>query len=196
MYIIQVKQNPNVENYVDMAEEEEPAEAKQKMKQLVGEYQSEGRIVEVKAEAKMQYNDYFEEVEVEKIKLPKEVVEAQRKFEKKVKEEANMGIEIESGFSTCREDLCAHYNDGECESFDDINDPIVNSEGKCQGFKPGGKDFIVSEIKRIAEKLDKTPSMHDMGIYTDIDRNQYYRLFDGYKDACKQAGLEPNKAGK
>ena len=49
MYIIQVKQNPNVENFVDMAEEEEPAAAKQRMKQLVGEYQSEGRIVEVKA---------------------------------------------------------------------------------------------------------------------------------------------------
>ena len=63
MYIIQVKQNPNVENYIDMAEEEEPAAAKQTMKQLVGEYQSEGRIVEIKAEAKMNYNDYFEQEE-------------------------------------------------------------------------------------------------------------------------------------
>jgi hypothetical protein len=189
MYIIQVKQNPNLDNFIDMAEEEEPAAAKQRMKQLVGEYQSEGRIVEVKAEAKMEYNDYFkEEIENKKGELKINAFDPDS-FIKSLKE-------TKINKSPCKGEICAHYNDGECESFDNINDPIVNSEGECQGFKPGGKEYILNEIKRVSEFLDKTPSMGDMAANTDIDRNQYYRLFDGYKDACKQAGLTPNKAGK
>ena len=197
MYIIQVKQNPNVENYIDMAEEEEPAAAKQTMKQLVGEYQSEGRIVEIKAEAKMNYNDYFEQEEdvFEKTKAKVD------KLAKDIEETPNspkdddQENEIIWAKTSCKGEICAHYNNGECESFDDIDDPIVNNEGECQGFKPGGKAYILDEIKRVAAKLDKTPSMTDMEGHTDIDRNEYYREFDGYKDACRQAGIKPNKVG-
>jgi hypothetical protein len=71
-----------MENFVDMAEEEEPAAAKQRMKQLVGEYQSEGRIVEVKAEAKMNYSDYFDKGNpVEKVKVPEEKIDTSENAE-------------------------------------------------------------------------------------------------------------------
>jgi len=202
MYIIQVKQNPNLDNYSDMAEEEEPVAAKQRMKQLVGEYQSEGRIVEVKAEAKMEYNDYFDnekETEPESIEInavdPESFLEKLKsKKEKELEEEAD---DIIWPNSPCKRELCAHYDSGECELFADINDPIVNSDGECQGFKSKGKkEYILSEINRIAIKLDKTPTISEMNDNTDIDQNLYYYYFDGYKDACKEAGIKANSGGR
>lgn len=207
MYIIQVKHDPNMENFVDMAKEEKPAASKQKMKQLVGKYQSEGRVIEIKAEAKMQYKDYFGEDGLgEQQKNINKAKKKTDKLEKNMEEVSESAIEINEvgpvSFaktiekeSPCKGPICINYNDGECESFDDINDPIVNSKGECQGFKPGGKIYILSEIKRVAKKLDKTPSMSEMDIHAVIDKNEYYRKFDGYKDACKKAGLTPNQVG-
>ena len=150
-----------------MAEEEEPAAAKQRMKQLVGEYQSEGRIVEVKAEAKMQYSDYFDNDQVEKV-----AEEKIAKAENGEIEVPEVNIEEVVEDSPCMRDICRNYDDGECESFDDINDPILNSEGRCQGFDSIFKinsdeiESLMEEEKEIieiirdtAEEIKDTPTL-------------------------------------
>lgn len=246
MYIIQVKQNPNVENYVDMAEEEEPAAAKQRMKQLVGEYQSEGRIVEVKAEAKMQYSDYFEKVPEEKIATPenqenevaqvnftKEAIKAQQELREQVKDEARpsylpsqeeineeakkMRKEHLSDAQTnniiwaktpCKGEICSHFEDGECESFADIHDPILNSQGECNGFdskyktdSDNIKDLseeekgIIDAMLDLARKNGETPTLSQV-VDQGIKRHEVYKYFNGYKEACKIAGLEANSGSR
>lgn len=203
MYIIQVKQNPNLENYVDMAEEEEPASAKQKMKQLVGEYQSEGRIVEVKAEAKMQYNDYFDKGQVEKI--PEEKIATEENAEKEPEEEED---NIVWAKPPCKGEICVHYDDGECESFANIDDPIINSEGECQGFDskyktdseelkdlPDDAKEIIDVMLDQAMLRGETPTLSQV-VDEGIKRHEVYKYFNGYKEACKIAGLEVNSGGR
>jgi hypothetical protein len=204
MFIIQVKHDPNMENFVDMAEEEEPAAAKQRMKQLVGEYQSEGRIVEVKAEAKMQYSDYFDNDKVEKVAEEKIATPENEEIEVP---EVNVEKEVVED-SPCMRDICRNYDDGECESFDDIDDPIINSEGRCQGFdsifKMNSDEIeslmeeekeIIEIIRDTAEELKDTPTLSQV-VDNGVKRHRVYTYFDNYKEACKIAGLVPNKSGR
>jgi len=251
MYIIQVKQNPNVENYIDMAEEKEAPAAKQRMKQLVGEYQSEGRIVEVKAEAKMQYNDYFDKEQVEKVpeekiatpenqenevaqvNFTKEAIKAQQELREQVKDEARppylpsqeeineeakkMSKEHLSDAQTnniiwakapCKGEICSHFEDGECESFADIHDPILNSEGECNGFDskyktdseelkdlPDDAKEIIDVMLDQAMLRGETPTLSQV-VDQGIKRHEVYKYFNGYKEACKIAGLEANSGGR
>jgi hypothetical protein len=236
MFIIQVKHDPNMENFVDMAEEEEPAAAKQRMKQLVGEYQSEGRIVEVKAEAKMQYSDYFDQDQVEKVpeekiakaentelgiplavNVPEKFIENQRKLEKQLERAAINAFNVNEQEETekinekdspCMRDICRNYDDGECESFDDINDPIINSEGRCQGFDSifkinsddindlsDGEKEIIDVMLNLAKNNGETPTLSQV-VDQGIKRHEVYKHFNGYKEACKIAGLEVNSGGR
>lgn len=231
MYIIQVKQNPNVENYIDMAEEEEPAAAKQRMKQLVGEYQSEGRVIEIKAEAKMEYNDYFDKpslkqngpiVKIDAQKNEKEIMKSSdfptkseiNEEAKKIKKEDLSDAQTNNiiwAKTPCKGEICTHFNNGECESFANINDPIINSEGECQGFDPKDendseelKDLeelsddakeIIDVIVDLAMLKQKTPTLSEV-VEEGIKRHEVYKHFDGYKEACKIVGLEVNSGGR
>jgi len=174
------------------------------MKQLVGEYQSEGRIVEVKAEAKMQYNDYFDKEQVEKV--PEEKITTSENGNANSPKLPNYEEIIFD--SPCMKDICSHYDNGECESFDDINDPILNSEGKCQGFDSIFKENkeeiesleeeereIIEIIRNTAEEIKDTPTLKE-AVENGVKRHRVYTYFDNYKEACKIAGLVPNKSGR
>jgi hypothetical protein len=174
------------------------------MKQLVGEYQSEGRIVEVKAEAKMHYSDYFDNDQVEKV--PEEKIATPENEEIEVPE-VNVEKEVVED-SPCMRDICRNYDDGECESFDDIDDPIINSEGRCQGFdsifKMNSDEIeslmeeekeIIEIIRDTAEEIKDTPTLSQV-VDNGVKRHRVYTYFDNYKEACKIAGLVPNKSGR
>lgn len=59
MFIVQIKNNSDLDNYVDISAEEKLKEAKETLKKLVGLYQSQGRILEVRVEAEIADNDYI-----------------------------------------------------------------------------------------------------------------------------------------
>jgi hypothetical protein len=54
------------------------------------------------------------------------------------------------------------------------------------------KAQMIDELKRLAEKLNRTPLVEELSANGLPSSKSYERYFDGYKNACRLAGLEIN----
>lgn len=57
-------------------------------------------------------------------------------------------------------------------------------------------DDLLDELRRLARELDTTPSATDMNELGEYWANHYQKQFDGWNNAVREAGLEPNQPRK
>lgn len=153
MYIIQAKHDPEMDDFVDMDEAKTHKEAMRKMKKLTAKYLSAARIIEVKAKAYLTIESKFE----------KENTNVQK--DKKIKEEVKETKEEPEGDGpddeikpykpegVCKEYLCKKYINNNCDVFKDKEDPLTNSDGECQAYKPVALQYIDDSDKKQAKNV-------------------------------------------
>jgi len=56
-----------------------------------------------------------------------------------------------------------------------------------------GRDELIQEIRRLEAELGKVPSSADMNESGQYSAPPYYRVFDSWNNAIKEAGYEPRK---
>jgi len=206
MYIIQAKLHNENKEYEDYAATENKEKAINVLESVVDDYQN-GRLVEVKAEAKVEIKNYFDDKGSIEKNVPFKAnrdIEVNDQMLKDAMEEASKDLEDEVKESPCKGEICAHYDNGECESFDDIDDPILNREGECHGFdskyKTDSEELkdLPDDAKKIIDVMldqamlrGETPTLSQI-VEEGVKRHEVYKHFNGYKEACKIAGLEVN----
>lgn len=57
------------------------------------------------------------------------------------------------------------------------------------------QEELVGAIQKVADKLDKTPSIWEMEEHSEYSTGAYQNNFESFTDAQKQAGLDPNNYG-
>jgi len=58
----------------------------------------------------------------------------------------------------------------------------------------GAKEELIRQAKQVAELLGRqTITRSEFSRHTGISGNKIYQLFDGWRDLCEQAGLEPHE---
>jgi hypothetical protein len=63
-----------------------------------------------------------------------------------------------------------------------------------KGLKFFDKDEMILQLKNLAEKLNRTPSIDELSVYGLPSDTSYRRYFGGYRDACIIAGLQINES--
>ena len=60
------------------------------------------------------------------------------------------------------------------------------------------KEFMIEQLQKLAKQLGKTPTIIEVGACSYCPSHQTYaeeHYFGSYRNACIEAGLEPNKRG-
>lgn len=54
------------------------------------------------------------------------------------------------------------------------------------------REDLLDELRRLADELGRTPGRDDVQDHSPHSPTTYYRRFGSYREACEEAGLEPN----
>ena len=57
---------------------------------------------------------------------------------------------------------------------------------------PIPREDLLEELRRLADALGSTPRQCDVEEHGKYSKNTYHRRFGSYRDACREAGLQPN----
>ena len=82
--------------------------------------------------------------------------------------------------------------------FDSYSDACIAAglEPNSSSNNKYSKEFMIEQLQKLAKQLGKTPTIIDVANCDYCPSHYaYVQYFDGYRNACLAAGLEPNKRG-
>lgn len=89
--------------------------------------------------------------------------------------------------STCGDDVVRNS-----AAASEIADTYCSPECRAEGSRVS-RESLISDLKETTEQLGETPTLSDITTHAKHAIDTYYRRFESYQEAVREAGLSPNQ---